>query len=226
MRSDQRSDIKAEPEHLTDEEEKKHARGKTFPVKRKWNSTVVPSRPGGNDCGDSVHIEAGRLAKHDTGASALNPENMRSEFHRKQFALKKTKLVQRCIKTARAEILNKEEEGFIEGEDGEPTYVIKQREIAEAVDLGNANKYFELYMENYGPYRISYTDNGRHLLLGGKKRSYSSTRLANEETSLRDQCDGNCARCSMAALGEYLCCGTTTLHILPPTTLSFSSKFG
>ncbi|VDM63172.1 unnamed protein product [Angiostrongylus costaricensis] len=126
-------------------------------------------RSGGNDCGDSTPIEASRLAKHDTGASAFNPQNMRSQFHREKFALKKTILVQRCVKTARAEILNKEEEGFIEGEDGEPTYAIKQREVADAVDLGNANKYFELHLENYGPYRVSYTDNGRHLLLGGKK---------------------------------------------------------
>ncbi|VDO08225.1 unnamed protein product [Haemonchus placei] len=74
------------------------------------------------------------------------------------------------------------QEGFIEGDEGEPTYIIRQKEIADAVDIANASKagfllremamyhcYFELHLENFGPYRICYTDNGRHLLLGGKK---------------------------------------------------------
>ncbi|KAK6018804.1 hypothetical protein OSTOST_15582, partial [Ostertagia ostertagi] len=106
-------------------------------------------------------IDASRVAKHDTGVSALNPENMRSVFHKEKFAMRKRKLLERSEKTARAELLNREEEGFIEGDDGEPTYLIRQKEIADA--------YFELHLDNFGPYRISYTDNGRHLLLGGKK---------------------------------------------------------
>ncbi|KIH60213.1 BING4CT domain protein [Ancylostoma duodenale] len=99
---------------------------------------------------------------------------MRSAFHREKFEMKKRKLVQRSEKTARAEILNKEEEGFIEGDDGEPTYAIRQTEIADAVDIANASKYFELHLENFGPYRVSYTDNGRHLLLGGKRGHVAS----------------------------------------------------
>ncbi|PIO67257.1 hypothetical protein TELCIR_11008 [Teladorsagia circumcincta] len=136
---------------------------------------------------EAVPIDASRVAKHDTGVSALNPENMRSVFHKEKFAMRKRKLLQRSEKTARAELLNREEEGFIEGDDGEPTYLIRQKEIADAVDIANASKasshflptllqqsycllqYFELHLDNFGPYRISYTDNGRHLLLGGKK---------------------------------------------------------
>ncbi|KAL6739238.1 hypothetical protein Aduo_012714 [Ancylostoma duodenale] len=111
---------------------------------------------------------------YSPGASSLNPSNMRSAFHREKFEMKKRKLVQRSEKTARAEILNKEEEGFIEGDDGEPTYAIRQTEIADAVDIANASKYFELHLENFGPYRVSYTDNGRHLLLGGKRGHVAS----------------------------------------------------
>ncbi|KJH45941.1 BING4CT domain protein [Dictyocaulus viviparus] len=124
------------------EDQLKHSRSKTFPIK---------------------------------DASSLNPHNMRSEFHREKFTLEKNRLVQRCMKTARAEILNAENEGVIEADDGEHTYTIRQKEIADSVDLANASKasyfrfFFELHLENYGPYRISYTDNGRHLLLGGKK---------------------------------------------------------
>ncbi|KAK6747570.1 hypothetical protein RB195_000643 [Necator americanus] len=137
-------------------------------------SEVTSLRGPKHDLPDVPPLEPSRLIKHDTGASTLNPKNMRSEFHKEKFAMKKRKLVQRSEKTARAEILNKEEEGFIEGDDGEPTYAIRQDEIADAVDIANASKYFELHLENFGPYRVSYTDNGRHLLLGGKRGHIAS----------------------------------------------------
>lgn len=60
-------DIKAEPNYLSDEGKKKCAQGRTFPLKRGWNSKVALPRPGGNNCSESVPIEASRLAKHDTG---------------------------------------------------------------------------------------------------------------------------------------------------------------
>ncbi|KAF7235075.1 WD repeat-containing protein 46 [Varanus komodoensis] len=55
------------------------------------------------------------------------------------------------------------------GEDGEDTCTISQADIAEAVDLAAGAKHFELRLEQFGPYRISYTRNGRHLLLGGRR---------------------------------------------------------
>uniref|UniRef100_A0A7I4YPA7 BING4CT domain-containing protein n=1 Tax=Haemonchus contortus TaxID=6289 RepID=A0A7I4YPA7_HAECO len=143
--------------------------------RRKGSTTIQPHllvhllRNSENKKIEAVPLDDSRVAKHDTGVSALNPNNMRSAFHKEKFAMKKRKLMQRSEKKARAELLNREEEGFIEGDEGEPTYIIRQKEIADAVDIANASKYFELHLENFGPYRICYTDNGRHLLLGGKK---------------------------------------------------------
>lgn len=42
--------------------------------------------------------------------------------------------------------------------------VINQRSIIENVDLFSAQKYFELNLDKFGPYRINYTRNGRFKL--------------------------------------------------------------
>ncbi|VDL69234.1 unnamed protein product [Nippostrongylus brasiliensis] len=150
-----------------DEDLKKIVKRKTFPKKRSHDSKETTSSIRADP--EAVPIDSSRVAKHDTGASDLKPENMRSAFHREKFTLKKKALLQRSEKTARAELLNREEEGFLETEDGEPTYTLRQADIADAVDIANASKHFDLHLENFGPYKISYTDNGRYLLLGGKK---------------------------------------------------------
>ena len=41
--------------------------------------------------------------------------------------------------------------------------VVSQYEIIQNVDMFSAQKYFELNLENFGPYRINYTKNGRQL---------------------------------------------------------------
>ncbi|NWS64652.1 WDR46 protein, partial [Chunga burmeisteri] len=58
---------------------------------------------------------------------------------------------------------------FLEADPGEDTCTITQGDIAEAVDIASAAKHFELRLEQFGPYRLDYTRNGRHLLLGGRR---------------------------------------------------------
>lgn len=70
---------------------------------------------------------------------------------------------------ARFEVLNTEEAGFLETEEGEESWKIEQSEICKAVDITSASKHFELNLNQFGPYKIDYTRNGRHLLLGGKR---------------------------------------------------------
>ena len=42
---------------------------------------------------------------------------------------------------------------------------MEQRDIADAVDIASAHKSFELNLEQFGPYRVDYTRNGRCALL-------------------------------------------------------------
>ncbi|XP_071657077.1 WD repeat-containing protein 46 [Patagioenas fasciata] len=70
---------------------------------------------------------------------------------------------------ARAELLLPQEPGFLEADPGEDTCTVTQGDIAEAVDIASAAKHFELKLEQFGPYRVDYTRDGRYLLLGGRR---------------------------------------------------------
>lgn len=62
--------------------------------------------------------------------------------------------------------LLKNNTGFMELEEGETG---DQHAIQEHVDITSANKHFDLILDKFGPYKIDYSLNGRHLLVGGAK---------------------------------------------------------
>uniref|UniRef100_UPI00398E9302 WD repeat-containing protein 46 n=1 Tax=Pristiophorus japonicus TaxID=55135 RepID=UPI00398E9302 len=70
---------------------------------------------------------------------------------------------------ARFDLLLPEEAGFLEADEGEDSCVIQQQDIADAVDITSSSKHFNLDLNQFGPYRINYTRNGRHLLLAGRR---------------------------------------------------------
>ncbi|XP_049437464.1 WD repeat-containing protein 46 [Epinephelus fuscoguttatus] len=70
---------------------------------------------------------------------------------------------------ARFDLLLPEDAGFLEGDEDEDTCTISQEDIADAVDITSAAKYFNLKLSQFGPYRVDYSKTGRHLLLGGKR---------------------------------------------------------
>lgn len=57
---------------------------------------------------------------------------------------------------------------FLAADPGETTTQFTQKQIKENIDISSAAKQFELNLHDFGPYRMRYTRNGRHLLLGGK----------------------------------------------------------
>ncbi|KAF2666757.1 small nucleolar ribonucleoprotein complex subunit [Microthyrium microscopicum] len=75
-----------------------------------------------------------------------------------------------AIRAKDAEILLEHNEGLLEP-DGplERTYKVKQEDILAEVSTETAKKGFELKLEELGPYKTSYTRNGRQLLLAGRK---------------------------------------------------------
>lgn len=71
---------------------------------------------------------------------------------------------------AATDMLLQEEAGYLEA-DGpmERTMKFKQDDIANVVDVSTANKKFDLNLPEFGPYTLSYSRNGRKLLIGGRK---------------------------------------------------------
>ncbi|CAP24231.1 Protein CBR-WDR-46 [Caenorhabditis briggsae] len=110
--------------------------------------------------------------RHDTGAGVIDPSTMRSKLQQEKMKMTKEKFERRIEATAKAEKRLVENAGFVAPDDEEDnvlTYSVRQRDIVEAVDLAAATKHFELKLPRFGPYHIDYTDNGRHLVIGGRK---------------------------------------------------------
>ncbi|XP_072843595.2 WD repeat-containing protein 46 [Pogona vitticeps] len=113
-------------------------------------------------------VPAERIKKFQRGKK----EKLKAASNRRlkhQLALQEEKAEAAAKQAARTELLLLEEPGFLEGEEGEDTCTISQSDIADAVDLAAGAKHFELRLNQFGPYRVSYTRNGRHLLLGGRR---------------------------------------------------------
>lgn len=57
----------------------------------------------------------------------------------------------------------------IEVDEGEHTLQLKQFDITKKIDIASATKGFHLSLDEFGPYKLRYTNNGRYLVLGGRK---------------------------------------------------------
>ncbi|XP_065510792.1 WD repeat-containing protein 46 [Caloenas nicobarica] len=109
-----------------------------------------------------------RVKRFLRGAKEKAPRAARPRL-RRQLKLWEQREEAAAEGAARAELLLPQEPGFLEADPGEDTCTVTQRDIAEAVDIASAAKHFELKLEQFGPYRVDYTRDGRHLLLGGRR---------------------------------------------------------
>jgi len=85
--------------------------------------------------------------------------------------LEKTeKLAEEAVKDAvKAQILLTEEAGYLEPEGMEETHLFTQKDLLPHVDIQTANKMFDLVLDELGPYKIDYSQSGRHLMLCGRR---------------------------------------------------------
>lgn len=93
----------------------------------------------------------------------------------KKEVTKRNQLAKRFANSlADNEILFVEDAGYIKIEDDDDikSYQIKQEDIVRETDLGTAQKVLDLSLPG-GPYKLSYTQSGRHLLIGGRKGALS-----------------------------------------------------
>ncbi|XP_064616525.1 WD repeat-containing protein 46-like [Liolophura sinensis] len=95
-------------------------------------------------------------------------KSARTRYHKAKFSLEEDR-IQNSLKAAvQSEVFLSEEAGFLAA-DREPTTNISQHDIQNSVDINSAQKFFDLKLPQFGPYRLNYTRNGRYLLIGGNK---------------------------------------------------------
>jgi len=109
------------------------------------------------------------LEKHSRG-QFVDTRRVKFQVKKTQVAQQERKLKFAQEQAARAEILLQEEGGYLEGdEDQEFTGQLTQTEIRNEVDVETAAKSFDLKLQDFGPYKVDYTRNGKYLLMGGRK---------------------------------------------------------
>lgn len=102
-------------------------------------------------------------------------DKMSTRTIKKHKHLKKTltelkeKITSAAAKTASTEILNEAEDGYIEAEGNERTFKLTQNELKQHVDLNTEKNILSLQLTKFGPYRTSYSRNGRFMVCGGQK---------------------------------------------------------
>ncbi|PHH49603.1 putative U3 small nucleolar RNA-associated protein 7 [Ceratocystis fimbriata CBS 114723] len=113
------------------------------------------------------HREAKR--KYGSGKK-VNVQGIKDKKLKRNLGNFEAKYQDAAIKAKDAEILLENSAGFLETEnDLEHTYNARQSEIAAGSGAANAQKRFDLKLDQLGPYVFDYTRNGRQLLIGGRK---------------------------------------------------------
>ncbi|RUS71102.1 hypothetical protein EGW08_021135 [Elysia chlorotica] len=113
---------------------------------------------------EEVPVDERKLKKWRSGEASRG--YARTKFHSQKIRAREKVFETVAEKAARAELLCAEEEGALEGE---KTYQITQNDIRSTADEATQQKIFDLRLDQFGPYRLDYTRNGRHLVIGGAK---------------------------------------------------------
>lgn len=101
---------------------------------------------------------------------AVHTHGVRDKKLRSNLQAVEEKYKDAALRAKDAEILMEHNAGFLEPEgEMERTYRVRQDEIATNVGIETAKKKFELRLDDFGPYRMDYTRNGRELMLAGRK---------------------------------------------------------
>lgn len=122
---------------------------------------------------EKLDLDNQQLIKYQRGNGEIRKDKIRTSFFKNKLVKQEKKFQFAVEQAARAEILLNEDSGFLIPEEGEETTEYTQDDIKQHVDITSATKSFKLNLD-FGPYNVSYTRNGRHLLIGGKKGHLAS----------------------------------------------------
>jgi len=73
------------------------------------------------------------------------------------------------------------EVGYLIPKGGTQTHHIRQKDLKKKIPVATANCIFDLKLPSLGPYKIDFTRNGRHVLLGGRKGHFAMVDLMKTE---------------------------------------------
>mmetsp|Transcript_23008 Transcript_23008/g.74982 ORF Transcript_23008/g.74982 Transcript_23008/m.74982 type:complete len:553 (-) Transcript_23008:45-1703(-) len=127
-------------------------------------------------------VRAGRFKRGDrVRTKALKDRKLKGQLERTEGELERVTAT--AAKVERW--LLPSEAGVLEAEGMERTWRFSQQEVAEATDVASSRRAFDLELPELGPYKLAFTRNGKHLLLGGWKGHLASfdwqrARLATE----------------------------------------------
>ncbi|KAJ8265160.1 hypothetical protein COCON_G00142590 [Conger conger] len=153
-------------------EQKKNIKGEMPYLKRKKRKTEAGRKKGISGKMDPfpgpAPVSEDKLKKFKRGEKGKMPQGTRGRL---KDSLSGAEVASNLAQNqaARYDLLLPEDAGFLEGDEDEDTCTFLQEDIADAVDITSGAKYFNLTLSQFGPYRVDYTRNGRHLLLGGRR---------------------------------------------------------
>nr|CAD7428050.1 unnamed protein product [Timema monikensis] len=161
-------EAKGEDTKVTD---KKHPKFK----KRKFRgSVIVPNmkqlrnEEEGTSKRSRVPVPQERLDYHSRGEK-VDMKGVKNSVQKNKLRKREKDIDFSTEQAARTELLQQEDTGYLEADEGEVTTQFTQKQIAASVDITSASKHFNLELREFGPYRMNYSRNGRYLLLGGKR---------------------------------------------------------
>ena len=132
----------------------------------KWNKRKKGSDP----FPGKKPLDESALERHSRGVEGVNVDKIRTKFGKKKQERRGKAASDAAELAARTELLLDDECGFLEGDEtDEFTANITQTHLKNHSDAEAAGKGFDLNLKQFGPYKVDYTRNGRHLLIGGRK---------------------------------------------------------
>jgi len=113
-------------------------------------------------------VDKNKFKSHSRGQQ-VNVRAINFRLKQKEVERQEEILEFAAEQAARAEILLPEEAGYLEADRDQETSEVSQIEIRRAVEPETAAKSFDLNLDQFGPYTLDYTRNGKYLLIGGRR---------------------------------------------------------